>query len=86
MIAATTTGVNMVLRNLALMLVVAVTAACATRAEPPRFNLSGYSAVYKRGHADGCATAGGTQRRDAKLYREDADYMMGWNDGRSACK
>ena len=47
---------------------------------PPTFNLAGYSAQYKRGHADGCA-----QRRDDRLFREDADYMMGWNDGRSAC-
>jgi len=47
---------------------------------PPTFNLAGYSAQYKRGHADGCA-----QRRDDRLFRDDADYMMGWNDGRSAC-
>jgi len=47
---------------------------------PPAFNLAGYSAQYKRGHADGCA-----QRRDERLFRDDADYMMGWNDGRSVC-
>ena len=47
---------------------------------PPTFNLAGYSVQYKRGHADGCA-----QRRDDRLFRDDADYMMGWNDGRSAC-
>jgi hypothetical protein len=47
---------------------------------PPTFNLAGYSAQYKRGHADGCA-----QRRDDRLFRDDADYMMGWNDGSSAC-
>ncbi len=47
---------------------------------PPVFNLAGYSAQYKKGHADGCA-----QRRDDRLFRDDADYMMGWNDGRSAC-
>jgi len=70
---------------LVLTLVMAV-AACAPRVEPPRFNLSGYSAIYKRGHADGCASAKGEQRRDERLYRNDADYMMGWNDGRSACK
>lgn len=68
-----------------LALVMAV-AACAPRVEPPRFNLSGYSAVYKRGHADGCTSAKGTRERDDRLYRDDADYMMGWNDGRSACR
>lgn len=47
---------------------------------PPVFNLAGYSAQYKKGHADGCA-----QRRDDRLYRDEGDYMMGWNDGRSAC-
>lgn len=72
--------------RLCLVLLVLLTAACATRSEPPRFNLSGYSVVYKRGHADGCASAGGSQRRDERQYRDDADYMMGWKDGRSACK
>lgn len=47
---------------------------------PPVFNLAGYSAQYKKGHSDGCV-----QRRDDRLFRDDADYMMGWNDGRSAC-
>lgn len=51
-----------------------------TQTPPPTFNLAGYSTQYKRGHADGCA-----QRRDDRLFRDDADYMMGWNDGRSAC-
>lgn len=46
----------------------------------PAFNLAGYSVAYKRGHGDGCA-----QRRDEAQYREQGDYMMGWNDGRSAC-
>ncbi len=65
-------------------------AACGTptpqKNPQSRFNLSGYSATFKRGHADGCTSAGGTQRRDERQYRDDADYMMGWNDGRSACK
>ncbi|MBY0268163.1 MAG: hypothetical protein K2W84_17230 [Burkholderiales bacterium] len=49
--------------------------------EAPVVNLSGYSASYKKGHADGCA-----KRRDERLYREQGDYMMGWNDGSVACK
>jgi len=56
------------------------TATPGSKAPSPVFNLAGYSAQYKRGHADGCA-----QRRDERLYREEGDYMMGWNDGRSAC-
>lgn len=54
--------------------------------EKPRLNLSGYSPAFRQGHADGCASAGRTQHRDERRFREDADYMMGWNDGRSACR
>ena len=64
-------------------------AACGTTPEQPqkpRYNLAGYSATFKQGHADGCASASGKQRRDERLFRDNADYMMGWNDGRSACK
>jgi len=49
--------------------------------EAPVFNLSGYSASYKKGHGDACA-----QRRDERLYSARGDYMMGWNDGVVACK
>jgi hypothetical protein len=73
-------------RTVSCALLAVLLAACARPAEQPRFNLSGYSAVFKRGYADGCASASGTQRRDDRLYRSDTDYMMGWNDGRSACK
>ncbi len=74
-------------RALACALVAVALASCGTtRSTPPRnFNLAGYSPSYKGGHADGCASADGAQRRDARRYRDDADYMMGWNDGRSAC-
>lgn len=71
------------LRAIACVLLGALLAACGshgTPAKPQSFNLAGYSAQYKRGHADGCA-----QRRDDRLYRDEGDYMMGWNDGRSAC-
>ncbi len=62
--------------------------ACGTsvQQQKPRFNLAGYSTMFKQGHADGCASASGRQRRDERLFRDNADYMMGWNDGRSACK
>lgn len=62
---------------LAMML---VSCGTQTTTRQPVFNLAGYSAEYKKGHADGCA-----QRRDERLFRDEGDYMMGWNDGRSAC-
>lgn len=78
------------LRILASALPALLLAACGTPAQnqtqKPRFNLSGYSTTFKQGHADGCASASGKQRRDERLFRDNADYMMGWNDGRSACK
>jgi hypothetical protein len=74
---------------MACALPVLLLAACGTSStqnQKPRFNLAGYSATFKQGHADGCASASGRQRRDERLFRDNADYMMGWNDGRSACK
>lgn len=69
-----------------LGLLLAACGAPAQKNPQQRFNLSGYSATFKQGHADGCASAGGSQRRDERRFRNDTDYMMGWNDGRSACK
>ncbi len=78
------------LRIMACVLPAVLLAACGTaiqqNQQKPRFNLAGYSATFKQGHADGCASASGRQRRDERLFRDNADYMMGWNDGRSACK
>ncbi|MBY0269275.1 MAG: hypothetical protein K2X06_05320 [Burkholderiales bacterium] len=77
------------LRIAACALPALLLAACGTppaQTQKPRFNLSGYSAAFKQGHADGCVSASGRQRRDERLFRDNADYMMGWNDGRSACK
>jgi hypothetical protein len=76
-------------RIIACALPALLLAACGTgtqQTQKPRFNLAGYSATFKQGHADGCASASGRQRRDERLFRDNADYMMGWNDGRSACK
>jgi len=68
------------LRAAAGLLLAAMLVSCGTQTQQPSFNLAGYSAQYKKGHVDGCA-----QRRDERLFREEGDYMMGWNDGRSAC-
>ncbi len=67
----------------------ALLAGCAAAPEPrpPQVNLSGYSASFKEGYADGCKSAGTrSQRRNEGRYKTEADYMMGWNDGYSACR
>jgi len=62
-------------------------AGCAGQQPPAQhINLSGYSAAFKQGYADGCDSARSARRRDEQRYEKDADYMMGWNDGRSACR
>jgi hypothetical protein len=51
---------------------------------PPPVNLSGYSAAFKQGYTDGCASVQ-RQRRDENRYKTETDYTMGWNDGYSVC-
>ena len=48
-----------------------------------RYNLAGYSASFKQGYGDACASP---KRRNDQKYKADADYQMGWNDGQSVCK
>ena len=54
-------------------------------AKPPtqRYNLTGYSAAFKQGYADACATP---RKRDAGRLKTDIDYQMGWSDGQSLCR
>ncbi len=60
------------------------TAATTTsRAPAPRYNLTGYSAAFKQGYADACATP---KRRNSERFRADTEYSMGWQDGQSACR
>jgi hypothetical protein len=63
----------------------AATGRPASKAVPPvaRYNLTGYSANFKQGYADACATP---QRRNDRRFKTDTDYQMGWNDGRSLCR
>jgi hypothetical protein len=71
---------------LAIVAVPALLAGCAGQPPPARnVNLSGYSAAFREGYLDGCDSARAARRRDERRYQQDADYMMGWNDGRSAC-
>ncbi len=64
-------------------------AGCAsqrTPAPPPTVNLSGYSAEFRQGYADGCASIKTAHRRDETRFKSDANYAMGWRDGVSMCK
>ena len=76
--------------RVALLLAGAALAGCggmgSREPQPPPVNLSGYSAAFKQGYADGCASAGSRTRRDEGRYNSETDYMMGWNDGNSVCK
>ena len=47
------------------------------------YNLSGYSAAFKEGYGDACASP---RRRSEQRYKSDMDYQMGWNDGSSLCR
>lgn len=82
-----------------LAALVIVVAGCATppqpspppaaqpRAAPPKVNLSGFSAQFKRGYSDGCDSArNASVRRDERSFKVDADYATGWNDGYSVCR
>jgi hypothetical protein len=53
------------------------------QAAPQRYNLTGYSAEFKQGYTDACATP---RRRNEARFKSGGDYSMGWNDGRSICK
>jgi hypothetical protein len=81
-----------------LLLVTLCCAGCATqpqssqppasqpRSAPLPVNLSGYSTAFKQGYTDGCDSTRASLRRDERRYRNDGDYAMGWNDGKSVCQ
>jgi hypothetical protein len=52
---------------------------------PPKVNLSGFPLPYRQGYADGCASAGGTEHKDAARFSADMNYRTGWTDGRGLC-
>ncbi len=56
-------------------------------AEPPapKVNLSGFPLPYRQGYADGCASADGTEHKDAARFSADMNYRTGWTDGRALC-
>jgi hypothetical protein len=52
---------------------------------PPNVNLAGFPLPYRQGYADGCASAGGGERKDAQRFAADGNYRTGWQDGRAIC-
>jgi hypothetical protein len=53
---------------------------------PPNVNLSGFPLPYRQGYADGCASAAGTERKDAARFTNDGNYRTGWQDGLALCR
>jgi hypothetical protein len=81
--------------TVAFYVMAALVAACASQSPAPapasapapakRVNLTGYSAAFRQGYADGCSSAESSRRRNEQRFRSETDYMMGWNDGFSIC-
>jgi hypothetical protein len=72
---------------LAAALLAGCTGGPGSKPAPAPVNLSGYSPTFKEGYAEGCESAASrAQRRNEGRYKTEADYMMGWNDGFSACR
>jgi hypothetical protein len=63
-------------------------AATPPNVEPPpaNVNLSGFPLPYRQGYADGCASAGGGERKDAVRFAADGNYRTGWQDGLAICR
>ncbi len=53
---------------------------------PPPVNLQGFPPTYRLGFGDGCATARGTDKKDAARFASDGNYRIGWQDGVAQCK
>jgi hypothetical protein len=53
---------------------------------PPNVNLSGFPLPYRQGYADGCASAGGNERKDTTRFAADGNYRTGWQDGLAICR
>jgi hypothetical protein len=53
---------------------------------PPPINLQGFPPTYRLGFGDGCATARGTDQKDAARFSADGNYRTGWQDGVAQCK
>lgn len=76
--------------RLGAALAAGLVAGCGSTPPEPKarvVNQSGYSEAFKQGYSEGCESAGGRgQRRNESRYKTEVDYMIGWNDGYSACR
>jgi hypothetical protein len=53
---------------------------------PSNVNLQGFPLPYRQGYADGCASVGATEQKDAARFKNDGQYRTGWQDGFFLCK
>jgi hypothetical protein len=49
-------------------------------------NLQGFPLPYRQGYADGCASTGALEQKDAVRFKSDGQYRTGWFDGNALCK
>ena len=49
-------------------------------------NLQGFPLTYRQGYADGCASIGAVEHKDAARFKNDGQYRTGWQDGFALCK
>jgi hypothetical protein len=78
----------------------AIPSAPGAREQPPRpqappttsanpaakINLQGFPLPYRQGYADGCASTGALEQKDAARFKSDGQYRTGWFDGNALCK
>jgi hypothetical protein len=58
-----------------------------TSANPAsNINLQGFPLPYRQGYADGCASTGALEQKDAARFKSDGQYRTGWFDGNALCK
>jgi hypothetical protein len=53
---------------------------------PANINLQGFPLSYRQGYADGCASVGAVEHKDATRFKADGQYRTGWQDGSFLCK
>jgi hypothetical protein len=53
---------------------------------PANVNLQGFPLPYRQGYADGCASIGSVEHKDAARFKSDGQYRTGWQDGNFLCK
>jgi hypothetical protein len=51
-----------------------------------KINLQGFPLPYRQGYADGCASIGAAEQKDAARFKSDGQYRTGWFDGNALCK